>query len=194
VVNRLDSWASGPLCCARTYRGWAWLSLQFSALLVVKEYVCLCEGWLPSSAEGGKSTIELPLSLEPRLGGGKSVVDFSAGRRAATEIHRVAHLEDPSGQRFSLVEVPFCTGGLHQIRAHFSAKGHPIVLDGSYGAESVVPWCPRIFLHVHRLAFPPATTTRTTTTATLTTTTTATATTTTTTATAFPLAAAAATG
>merc|ERR1711865_870320 len=53
----------------------------------------------------------------------------------------------------SLVEVRLWTGRLHQIRAHLTAEGHPLVSDRAYGGDTP-SWCPRIFLHCHRLSFP----------------------------------------
>ena len=156
VTHRLDAGTSGPICCARTYRGWAWINLQFSAQRVVKEYVCLCRGWVLQPQPGEPMLISLPLSTTPA---GRSVVDRVGGRRSVTELERVAHLRDGSGACFSLVEVRLWTGRLHQIRAHLSARGHPLVGDASYAAGGPVAgpppqrprWCPRIFLHCRRL-------------------------------------------
>merc|ERR1719277_175941 len=51
----------------------------------------------------------------------------------------------------SLVAVRLHTGRTHQIRAHLSVAGHPLLGDATYGGTTP-PWCPRIFLHARHLA------------------------------------------
>jgi 23S rRNA pseudouridine1911/1915/1917 synthase len=52
----------------------------------------------------------------------------------------------------SYLEVRLETGRTHQIRAHFSAIGHPLAGDTTYGGERKYD-LERQFLHAHRLAF-----------------------------------------
>jgi 23S rRNA pseudouridine1911/1915/1917 synthase len=52
----------------------------------------------------------------------------------------------------SYLEVKLETGRTHQIRAHFSAIGHPLIGDATYGGEEKYG-LKRQFLHAHRLAF-----------------------------------------
>lgn len=147
LVHRLDRQTSGALLWAQSYSGLYSARLQFSARRVRKEYVCLCEGWLSREVQ----FLNAPL-LE---GVGKTGLPRSTvaprGRWARTEVTAVAHLVCPEGRQLSLVEVQLHTGRLHQIRAHFSHEGHPLVGDALYGGCSS-PWCPRMFLHASRLA------------------------------------------
>jgi len=61
---------------------------------------------------------------------------------------------------FTLVTAEPRTGRTHQIRAHFTATGHPLVGDTLYGAPQraragrlLLPPLGRVFLHAARLAF-----------------------------------------
>jgi len=61
------------------------------------------------------------------------------------------------GEAYSLVAIRIVTGRRHQIRVHTAHIGHPTVCDGRYTAKPTFlsdrQWCPRNFLHRHRLAF-----------------------------------------
>jgi len=158
LLHRLDRDTSGALLWAKSYEGFYAGLLEFSANNVRKAYVCLCAGWLLAEPR----LITRPL-LE--AGTGDQLITRVAadgfGRRAVTEISAVAHLEVDLGDvalddekktagRFSLVEVRIYSGRRHQIRAHLASEGHPLVCDTTYGAPPI-SWCPRLFLHAHRL-------------------------------------------
>mmetsp|Transcript_73502 Transcript_73502/g.232140 ORF Transcript_73502/g.232140 Transcript_73502/m.232140 type:complete len:185 (+) Transcript_73502:177-731(+) len=82
-----------------------------------------------------------------------SVVDEQAGVRAVTQVLSALRLTSPQGGPLSLVMVRLRTGRLHQIRAHLHHAGHAVVGDVLYGGQAACPpWCPRLFLHAHRLA------------------------------------------
>jgi len=153
LVHRLDRETSGPLLCAKNYYGYYAARLQFAALRVQKEYVCLCHGWVPK----GSRLLDSPLRTL-RIDGDSALQSVLArgGRRALTELLAVGHLWGPGGQeRFSAVEVRLHTGRLHQIRVHLAndGTGYPLVGDSSYGADRPRPlWCSRLFLHSRRLS------------------------------------------
>ena len=66
-------------------------------------------------------------------------------------------------KNYALLDVQILTGRTHQIRAHLSAVGHPVVGDNEYGPikpffkkfskKIKVITAPRIFLHSHRIGF-----------------------------------------
>jgi len=81
--------------------------------------------------------------------------DRREGRPARTDWRLLSRLPG-----FTLVEASLHTGRTHQIRVHFSALGHPVVGDTSYGAprqpkvwtKALEP-LERNFLHAARLQF-----------------------------------------
>jgi len=141
LVHRLDKQTSGPLLWARNYAGFHAARLWFTAHRVRKEYACLCTGWMPLE----------PRSLWARLQkvrtehGARSIVT-QHGRPAHTDVVHVGHLLSADGRRISLVRIRLHTGRMHQIRAHLSNDGHPILGDLAYGGDNP-PWCPRVCLH-----------------------------------------------
>ncbi len=58
----------------------------------------------------------------------RTVVDPARGKPAVTRLRLIEHFA-----RFSLVEAIPQTGRTHQLRAHLSAVGFPIVCDPLYG-------------------------------------------------------------
>lgn len=146
LVHRLDRDTSGAILWARGYAAHYAARLQFACRRVRKEYVCLCHGRLPAAP------LELTtplLKVASRQGPAWRSVPSPEGARAHTSLRGVGHLS-LAGEAFSLVRVSLHTGQLHQIRAHLSGVGHPLVGDATYGSEPR-PWCPRFLLHARGL-------------------------------------------
>eukprot|EP00418_Pyrodinium_bahamense_P072808 CAMPEP_0179098818 /NCGR_PEP_ID=MMETSP0796-20121207/45558_1 /TAXON_ID=73915 /ORGANISM="Pyrodinium bahamense, Strain pbaha01" /LENGTH=397 /DNA_ID=CAMNT_0020796605 /DNA_START=220 /DNA_END=1409 /DNA_ORIENTATION=- len=148
LVHRLDRDTSGLLLCARSYRGLFAAQLELAARRIRKEYVCLCLGHFPEQLR----LLEEPLMTGTGYGSTWRTSVSPSGRRSKTEVLAIARCRGPKGSDFSLVEVLLHTGRRHQIRVHLASAGHPLLGDVWYGeSRSAVPWCPRLFLHAHRL-------------------------------------------
>ncbi|HET9810678.1 MAG TPA: RluA family pseudouridine synthase [Sphingomicrobium sp.] len=125
LVHRLDKDTSGALLVARTARAAAFFSRAFSGRTAKKLYWALVVG-VPSADEG---LIDAPLAKQPGSGGEKMHVDEEHGLAARTRWRVI----DRAGNRACWVELQPLTGRTHQLRAHMTAIGHPIVGDGKYG-------------------------------------------------------------
>ena len=127
LVHRLDKDTSGVLLVARTARSAGHFAKAFSGRTARKIYWALVVG-VPSAEEG---LIDAPLAKQPGTGGEKMHVDPENGLPAKTRWRVLDH----AGNRSAWLELQPLTGRTHQLRAHMSALGHPIVGDAKYGGS-----------------------------------------------------------
>ncbi|HVA67482.1 MAG TPA: RluA family pseudouridine synthase [Elusimicrobiota bacterium] len=122
LVHRLDRETSGLLVLAKTKQAAKNLTDQFVSRGVKKRYLALARGrvpWREKLAEAPLSRAggEIWVRQEVRAGGVAAVTRF---RRLAL------------GEAASLVSAEPKTGRLHQIRAHLSWLGYPVLGDKLY--------------------------------------------------------------
>ena len=142
VVHRLDRDTSGLMLVAK-HRA-AKLSLQemIRRRQVEREYLALVYGKL----DARRGTIDAPIGRDLRDRTRMSVTTDKP-REARTHFEVEEWFHDST-----LVQVKLETGRTHQIRAHFSAIGHPVVGDLRYGGAARSDLA-RQFLHARRLRF-----------------------------------------
>lgn len=147
LVHRLDKDTSGVLLLARTRPAAQTLSLSFQGRTVEKVYWALVMG-LPEIESG---TIDAPLAK--RGGSGQEKVEETDEGQSATTDYRIV---DHAASRVAWLELRPQTGRTHQLRAHCSLMGNPILGDGKYGGrESFFTGLPRrLHLHARHLALP----------------------------------------
>ncbi len=152
IVHRLDRGTSGALVVARNDAAHRALAAQFRARTVQKTYIALLIGRLARDA----GVIALPIARDPRRRT-RMTARLRSGREARTGWRVLLRLGN-----FTLVAADLHTGRTHQIRAHFSAIGHPLAGDTLYGAplrpragSVLLPALGRVFLHAARLGFAP---------------------------------------
>ncbi len=122
IVHRLDKDTSGVFLLARTPETHRTLDRQFADRKVKKIYHALCIG----TPTWKNKTIKAPL----RVNGDRShrtIVDAARGKPAQTEVTLLEQF-----QGYCLIEAQPTTGYTHQIRAHLSSIGHPILGDPLY--------------------------------------------------------------
>jgi len=144
IVHRLDKGTSGLLMVAKNERYFNFLKKMFKSRQIYKEYEALVCGDVSFVGE-----IKAPLVKKNYGVWGKRQVGID-GREAWT-VFELIKKYSYGGKRYSLVKIILKTGRTHQIRAHFSYLGWPLVGDKQYGGETVDLGRP--FLHAKKLEF-----------------------------------------
>ena len=141
IVHRLDREASGLLVFAKTEYAKRHLQDQFRDHSATRKYVAVVEGRVRQDM----CRIESYLA-ENAAHRAYSSKDQTKAKLAVTHIRVL--------QRFrqtTLIEARLESGRKHQIRAHLSERGHPIVGDRDYGSQ--INRLHRLALHAVHLTF-----------------------------------------
>lgn len=124
LVHRLDKDTSGILVMAKTEAMQMKLQEQWKKRTIKKTYIVLVKGRL--KPERGNIVAPIERSYHDRK---KMAVSRSMKAKPAETGYQVKkYIKD-----VTLVEAYPKTGRTHQIRVHFSAIGHPVVGDKTYG-------------------------------------------------------------
>lgn len=124
ICNRLDRNTEGLLLFAKNYKMANFLSLLLKERTIQKYYYCIVKGIVTNSGmiEGyiskNESNNRVNISTEKT----------SNSSEIKTYIKPIKHVNN-----VSLLEIELITGKTHQIRAHLSSIGHPIIGDPKYG-------------------------------------------------------------
>lgn len=144
LVHRLDYEASGVMVAARTERAWIDLKKKFGQQKVYKEYVCLVSNPPPKAAVY-EAFVGKHLGNSQRIRIQSRPDTAGKLRRVQTKI--LSHKNKGNG-RYEL-RILLLSGYRHQVRAHLSLLGSPIVGDKIYGGLPAG----RLMLHASVLAF-----------------------------------------
>jgi 23S rRNA pseudouridine1911/1915/1917 synthase len=144
LVHRLDRETSGVTVFGKTPEATSALAAEFREGRAHKRYLAAV-GPVQLPAQGA---IDLPLSKDPSRPGRWRASRAANGIPALTH-YRVLF----SGADFVLVELLPQTGRTHQLRAHLTALGAPILGDARYGgaARAGSLAAPRCLLHAQAL-------------------------------------------
>ncbi|QQG43229.1 MAG: RluA family pseudouridine synthase [Candidatus Daviesbacteria bacterium] len=172
LVHRLDKDTSGLILVAKNAQILASLQNQFKSRQVKKQYLALVHGSLNETR-----IVEGSIARNP--GNREKFTVLAEGKEAKTEVEPLKQLTMDSEQlteifsdfnkiqmrklsnlhysKFTLTSCRPLTGRTHQIRVHLKYIGFPIVADQKYGGRKMNRldnrWCPRMFLHAHKLEF-----------------------------------------
>lgn len=136
IITRLDKTTSGLVLGAFDGITAEKLNVLQKRHEITKRYIALVEGILTKNGE-----INLPLL---RLDNENKTIVSKQGKPAVTKYEIVENRQSQT-----LLCLYPLTGRTHQIRAHLSALGHPIVGDELYGASHG----DRLKLHCERITF-----------------------------------------
>ncbi len=142
IVHRLDKPVSGVVIFARNSKSAGRLSEAFRERRVEKEYLAICKGIFKIK----KGTIDESLFWDER----ERKAKISANSESRSAITHYEVLEE--FRNLSLVKLIPETGRKHQLRAHISYIGHPILGDEKYGGGRLFK--DKIFLHCRKMLVP----------------------------------------
>ncbi len=140
LIHRLDRDASGLLVFSKSAEAYESLKEQFFRHTVERVYIAVTHG-VPTPPFGRITS----MLVETPDGTVRTSRRPGAGERAVTDYKTIAR-----GGAMAAVEVRLETGRKHQIRAHLTERGVPIVGDRKYGRDDGAP---RLMLVAVRLGF-----------------------------------------
>ncbi len=148
LVHRLDRDTSGVVIVAKHQKSLADFSFYFKEGALQKEYTAIVHGNIK-----GEQSVTSALGREKK--GFKRAIEGSSIARgpymsAHTDVRPVSY--DATNNRTLVCLIPH-TGRTHQLRAHLSSIGHPIVGDILYGGEGDKKE-KRLYLHAEKITLP----------------------------------------
>lgn len=149
VVHRLDKDTSGLILFAKDNKAYLNLIKQFKERKVEKNYLALLYGNLKT--DRGEISAAIGRSDSDRK---KMSIKTKRGKEAVTLFEVVKRFKPAT-----LAKIRIITGRTHQIRVHFSASGHPVLGDSTYGKKTFIKieqktiYFSRQMLHAYSLKF-----------------------------------------
>ena len=153
VCNRLDRNTSGLLLCGKSLPGSQALSECLKKRYLQKYYLTICHGNMKQG-----DTVEGYLKKNEK----NNTVSIRLENDDQGSEGYIKTKYDPiySNQEYTFLKVELITGKTHQIRAHLSCVGHPLLGDAKYAPEHVFSEDKGRFhqsyqlLHAYQVVFP----------------------------------------
>lgn len=124
LCNRLDRNTAGLVIAAKNYKSLKAVNEMIRERKLKKLYLCVVKGSTELKGQIAGSLVKDEKNK-------KALLD-DVGKESITYYEKI----DDNGE-FSLLHVQLITGRFHQIRAHLSSIGHPIIGDVKYGDKDI---------------------------------------------------------
>ncbi|WP_026509278.1 RluA family pseudouridine synthase [Butyrivibrio sp. LC3010] len=166
ICNRLDRNTSGLLICSKSLPGARKSAEMLRERSVHKYYRTIVSGNVTSDEHISGYLIKDERKNTVKLYGDNddfSGIDRNKLSRIETSYKVIGYKSftiNGKSQAFTELEVLLHTGKTHQIRAHLSSIGHPLIGDAKYGHQKVNEYFSKNYglkfqlLHSYRLEFP----------------------------------------
>ena len=151
VCNRLDRNTSGLVICGKSMAGLQQMAALLKDRSLHKYYLCLVKGVMTESQHLEGYLLKDENSNQVKI--------FQKETEGAAHIITEYEPLYTDGEA-TLLKVTLVTGKSHQIRAHLSSIGHPIIGDPKYGERKVNAFFQEThgiknqMLHAWKLTFP----------------------------------------
>ncbi len=150
AVNRLDVNTGGIIIFAKNYASLKELNELIRERRIEKKYISVIKGKMDKSGELRGYITKDEVNNISQISDNKG----NKGKEVCTKYKCLK-----SNGEYSLVEIELITGRSHQIRAHLSSIGHPIIGDMKYGDRNVNNYFRKEFgiknqlLYAHSIGF-----------------------------------------
>ena len=128
VCNRLDRNTSGLIIAGKSLKGLQTMSKMFKERTMDKYYFALVNG-----------KIENKINIKGYLKKDERTNKVTIYKKEQKDSQPVETEYEPvlANNRITLLKVKLITGRTHQIRAHLSSVGHPLIGDYKYGNKKI---------------------------------------------------------
>ena len=128
VCNRLDRNTSGLIIAGKSLKGLQTMSKMFKERTMDKYYFALVNG-----------KIENKINIKGYLKKDEKTNKVTIYKKEQKDSQPIETEYEPvlANDRITLLKVKLITGRTHQIRAHLSSVGHPLIGDYKYGNKKI---------------------------------------------------------